>query len=62
MGHIVIAYHLCVGCGACAEVCPEIFEMIGDKAWLKMADDIALCEIARTICPVGAITIEEDEK
>ena len=40
MKYFVISYQNCVGCGACAEVCPEIFELIEDKAWIKMSDKV----------------------
>ena len=57
----VISYGECNGCGACAEVYPNIFEMKDDKAWVK---DYAACAsedcgLMLTICPVGAITLEE---
>ena len=53
----------CVGDGACVEVCPEIFEMVGDIARVKM-DDVpdelqAACRQAAEECVVEAIIFEE---
>jgi len=55
-----IDYALCQGCGGCAEVYPELFEMRDDKAWIINADlyspdrhkDIL------HICPYYAISLE----
>lgn len=54
---------LCVGDGSCAEVCPEVFEMQGDLAVVRVetvpesVEDI--CREAADGCPVEAIIIEE---
>ncbi len=48
----------CVGCGSCAEVCPEVFEVEGDVAIVKEGADLSLdnkiIEAAES-CPVEAI-------
>jgi ferredoxin len=54
---------LCVGDGTCAELCPEVFKMVGDLAVVQM-DKIpeSLEETVREAaeeCVVEAITIEE---
>ena len=53
----------CVGDGTCAEICPEIFEMRGDLAVVKMNDVPEefeeKCREAAESCPVEAIIIEE---
>ena len=53
----------CIGCGLCAETCPEVFEMNDDKARAKMdevPEDLAeSCREAAEGCPVEAIQIEE---
>lgn len=46
----------CIGCGACAAVCPDGFEMAGGKA--KVKNPKAKCaKSAADSCPVKAITI-----
>ncbi len=53
----------CIGCGLCAESCPDVFEMDDDgKAGAseneieeKLMDDTKEAEAG---CPAGAITIE----
>jgi ferredoxin len=56
---------LCIGCGICAEVCPEVFEMDDDnKAKAKVApvppEAEGSCRDAADQCPESAIKIEED--
>jgi len=53
----------CIGCGLCAETCPEVFEMDDDKARVK-GDEVPgnvvdSCREAVENCPVEAIQIEE---
>ncbi len=53
---------LCVGCGACAIISPEVFEIAENKAIVN-PDRIEyfedLCLDAAITCPVNAISIEE---
>lgn len=53
----------CIGCEACVDICPEVFEMSGDKAIVKMnevpADLAKSCQEAADGCPVEAIQIED---
>jgi ferredoxin len=56
---------LCIGCGICAEVCPEVFEMDDDnKAKAKVTpvppEAEGSCRDAADQCPQSAIKIEED--
>ncbi len=52
----------CVGCGACAETCPEVFRMADDdlaEVWGEISgDNASAAQEAAEICPVGVITIE----
>jgi len=52
----------CIGCSLCVQVCPDVFEMQGDKASVSKdpvpADFEAACKDAMGQCPVEAITIE----
>ena len=55
---------LCLGCGICADICPEVFQMENDKAVAKV-DKVpsgaeSACRDAAEQCPVEAIQIEED--
>jgi len=55
---------LCIDCGQCEEICPEVFEVYDEKA-LVICEEIPMGEISNTcyeaveICPVNAITLEE---
>ncbi|VVB67900.1 Ferredoxin [Candidatus Norongarragalina meridionalis] len=51
----------CIGCGACAALCPDVFEMGSDgKSHVKNAAGCAKCDCKRAAdsCPVGAITLK----
>jgi ferredoxin len=54
---------LCLGCGVCVDVCPEVFEMDdNDKAQAKVnpvpPTAESTCREAADQCPVEAIKIE----
>jgi len=53
----------CTGCGLCAETCPEVFEMDGATAKVKIgvvpAGTEASCREAKASCPVDAISMGE---
>lgn len=55
--------NLCIGCGLCTSICPEVFEMDDDS--LAKANDIEITSSleesvkeAETSCPVSAISVE----
>jgi len=52
----------CVGCGACAVINPEVFEMQGNKASANpehVSETEDLCIDAALACPVSAIEIDD---
>jgi ferredoxin len=51
---------LCIGCGLCSELCPKVFELRDDKAWVinHNACDTCDCQQAVDSCPVTAIAME----
>ena len=58
-----VDHELCTGDEICTQVCPEIFEMEGDKAVAKIEevpDDLKGCaKDAADSCPSEAIIIED---
>ena len=54
---------LCVGCGLCVDICPEVFVMEEDKAKVIASpvpsDAEENCKKSQTDCPVEAIIVEE---
>jgi ferredoxin len=55
-----IDYSLCVGCGACAELYPQFFEIRDDKAWFKNHEQFIMEQNKGVLgcCPFRAISIE----
>jgi ferredoxin len=59
----VVIRDLCIGCGLCAEICPDVFvmgddmvaEVIGDQVPAAFEDKV---RNAAASCPVEAITLE----
>jgi ferredoxin len=54
---------ICIGCGLCVEICPDVFEMPDTLAIVKVdpvpATDEEDCRDAAEQCPVDAISIVE---
>lgn len=57
---VLIDEGLCIGCGACVELCPKKILYIDDKNGKCMVSDETKCDRLRgcvKICPVDAIKI-----
>lgn len=72
MGKVKIVHRKedCIGCGACVAVCPDYWEMEGDKSHLKGStkdgdtevldlDDVGCIKDAADSCPVECIEVHE---
>ncbi len=54
----------CIGCGLCASICPEVFEMDDDDKAAVITDPVPAdvedeAQEAADSCPTDAISIEE---
>jgi len=58
---IEIDQERCIGCGNCANICPNSFELKEGKAFAKRkeTENIGCEEEAASSCPVEAITIKK---
>lgn len=59
----VVDHDLCIGCGLCSEICPQVFELRDDDlAYVVDEAGCAVhscCDEAAQQCPVDANTLEE---
>ena len=62
---IIVDQQLCIGCGACAAMTPEVFALNkAGKSEVKnpnAADDESI-KISASACPINAISVFEGEK
>lgn len=57
----VIDQETCIGCGVCAQIAPEVYEMQGEKA-VSLVDELSEDKVdsaqeGADQCPVDAITV-----
>ncbi|MCE5277108.1 MAG: ferredoxin [Planctomycetaceae bacterium] len=56
----------CTGCGVCADICPEVFELGDDGLATVISepsdeDVVATCIEAAETCPAEAIQLDEED-
>ncbi|MCD6130007.1 MAG: ferredoxin [Deltaproteobacteria bacterium] len=58
---VTIDEDACIGCEACSDELPEVFEMVDDKAKVKDPNAAPVDKIKEVAeaCPTEAITVEE---
>ncbi len=57
---VIIDEEECMGCEACIEIAPEVFQFNGEKAYVVKEDvsDEGLIQEAMDSCPASCIKIE----
>jgi len=59
---VIVDKEACIGCGICADTCPNVFKLEEQRAIVKTAPakaDEVCCRDAAANCPVDAIEIRE---
>ena len=65
---VILNRDACIGCGACAAICEDVFTNDDDgisvlkKENVTTEEEIKVVEDAVDCCPTGAIALEEEEK
>ncbi|MFA7170285.1 MAG: ferredoxin [Candidatus Paceibacterota bacterium] len=59
---ITVDDELCIGCGACVNLCPKVFALQEDGKSRVIDETGAGCDadVAANSCPVGAIKVSEE--
>ncbi|HHW18331.1 MAG TPA: ferredoxin [Firmicutes bacterium] len=64
MAKVTVDKDLCIGCGLCADTCPDVFQLEDDgKAGVKSQDaanaNLSCAKDAASTCPTEAIKVQE---
>ncbi len=60
MSKPVVSEELCIGCGTCEALCPNVFKIEDGKSHVISEDcGDCNCQEAAESCPVSAISVEE---
>ena len=62
MPKVKINEELCIGCGTCESLCPQVFKVENGKSKVLLEDcgeHIEKCQEAINSCPTSAISLEE---
>lgn len=56
----VVNHEICIGCGTCESLCPEVFKIEEGKANV-ITEECGSCNCQEVVdsCPVSAISLEE---
>lgn len=56
---VSVDFGSCEGCGTCEELCPEVFELRDEKAWV-LKEDGSGCDLEEAVqnCPTESIEVE----
>ncbi len=59
MVKVIIDFAACEGCGTCEALCPEVFEIKDEKAYV-INEEGGDCDLEDAVqsCPTDAITVE----
>ncbi len=61
MAKVTIDSNTCVGCGLCANLCSDCFELSDEGVAKVKVEDCSSCDVKdiASQCPVNAISVEE---